>query len=194
MNNMIGVFAVAVALGLDAFSVALGLGLSGVSRTFKTRFVGTVAVLHVVMPLLGLYLGLAAGSFLGKWAAIVGAVVLAYIGLEMIRKGMESHQITARFGEARQKLFSQDQHVNLMGWSSVVVLGLSVSVDALAVGFGLGTTKFPIFYTVITTGIVAGIMTGLGWLGGKYFSEFFGKRAQALGGALLILLAIKMLL
>ena len=46
MNNMIGVFAVAVALGLDAFSVALELGLSGVSRTFKTRFVGTVAVLR----------------------------------------------------------------------------------------------------------------------------------------------------
>ena len=142
---------------------------------------------------LGLYLGLAAGSFLGKWAAIVGAVVLAYwLRNDKKRDGKPSDH--RPFWEARQKLFSQDQHVNLMGWSSVVVLGLSVSVDALAVGFGLGTTKFPIFYTVITTGIVAGIMTGLGWLGGKYFSEFFGKRAQALGGALLILLAIKMLL
>lgn len=191
---MIGVFAVAVALGLDAFSIALGLGLSGVSRIFKTRFVGTVAVLHVVMPLLGLYLGLAAGSFLGKWAAIVGAVVLAYIGFEMIRKGIENDQTTARFGEARQKLFRRGPQVNLVGWSSVLVLALSVSVDALAVGFGLGTTKVPILYTVMTTGIVAGVMSSLGWLGGKYFSELFGKRAQAAGGILLILLAIKMLL
>ncbi|MGI6551221.1 MAG: manganese efflux pump MntP family protein [Syntrophomonadales bacterium] len=194
LNNMIGVFAVAVALGLDAFSVALGLGLSGVSRSYRTRFVGTVAALHVIMPLLGLYLGLAAGSFMGKWAAIVGALVLAFIGFQMIREGLGSYETTAKFGEAREKLFNKRPEVSLGGWSSVLVLGLSVSVDALAVGFGLGTTKVPILYTVITTGIVAGIMTALGWLGGRYFSELIGKRAQAAGGILLILMAIKMLL
>ncbi|MGE5543760.1 MAG: manganese efflux pump MntP family protein [Bacillota bacterium] len=191
---MIGVFAVAVALGLDAFSVALGLGLSGVSRSFRTRFIGTVALLHVAMPLFGLYLGLAAGSFMGKWAAIAGALVLAYIGFQMIREGLESYQTVVKFSEARQKLFNKAPEVSLGGWSSVLVLGLSVSVDALAVGFGLGITKVPILYTVITTGIVAGIMTGLGWLGGKYFNELAGKRAQAAGGILLILMAIKMLL
>lgn len=191
---MIGVFAVAVALGLDAFSVALGLGLSGVSRSYRTRFIGTVAALHIIMPLLGLYLGQAAGSFLGKWAAIVGALVLAYIGFQMIREGFGKYETAVRFGEAREKLFSKGPDVSLRGWSSVLVLGLSVSVDALAVGFGLGTAKVPIFYTVMTTGIVAGIMTGLGWLGGKYFSELVGKRAQAAGGILLILMAIKMLL
>ncbi len=194
MNNMVGVFAVAVALGLDAFSVALGLGLSGASRSFRTRFIGTVAAMHVVMPLLGLYLGLAAGSFLGKWAAIVGALVLAYIGFQMIREGLGSYETTASFGEAREKLFKKGPEVSLGGWLSVLVLGLSVSVDALAVGFGLGTTKVPILYTVMTTGIVAGVMTGLGWLGGRYFSELVGKRAQAAGGILLILMAVKMLL
>lgn len=193
MNNFIGILAVAVALGLDAFSVALGLGLSGVSRSFKTRFVGMVALLHVIMPLAGLYLGLAVGSYLGKWAAIVGSIVLAYIGLQMMRRGVGSHQTEMSFKEARGKL-EQKPVVNLSGWSSVLILGLSVSVDALAVGFGIGTAKVPIFYTVLTTGTVAGIMTGMGWLGGQYFSELIGKRAQAAGGILLILLAIKMLM
>lgn len=191
---MIGVFAVAVALGLDAFSVALGLGLSGVSRSFRTRFIGTVAFLHVAMPLLGLYLGLAAGNYLGKWAAIAGALVLAYIGFQMIREGIAGYQTAFKFKDAREKLFMKEPGANLGGWSSVLVLALSVSVDALAVGFGLGTTKVPILYTVMTTGIVAGVMTGLGWLGGKYFSELVGKRAQAAGGILLILIAVKMLL
>ena len=192
---MIEVFAVAVALGLDAFSIALGLGLSGVSRYYRTRFIGTVALLHVAMPLLGLYLGLAAGSFMGKWAAIAGAIVLAYIGFQMIREGLQSYQTTARFSEARKKLFNnKEPETSLGGWSSVLVLGLSVSVDALAVGFGLGTARVPVLYTVVTTGIVAGVMTGLGWLGGKYFSDLVGKRAQAAGGILLFLMAIKMLL
>lgn len=194
MNSMVEVFAVAVALGLDAFSVALGLGLSGVSRYFRTRFIATVALLHVAMPLLGLYLGLAAGSFMGKWAAIAGAVVLAYIGFQMIREGLQSYQTTAKFSEARKKLFTKGPEISLDGWSSVLVLGLSVSVDALAVGFGLGTARVPILYTVVTTGIVAGVMTGAGWLGGKYFSDLVGKRAQAAGGILLIAMAIKMLL
>ncbi len=191
---MLEVFAVAVALGLDAFSVALGLGLSGVSRYYRTRFIGTVALLHVAMPLLGLYLGLAAGNFMGKWAAIAGALVLAYIGFQMIREGLQSYHTTAKFSEARKKLFANEPEINLGGWSSVLVLGLSVSVDALAVGFGLGTARVPILYTVVTTGIVAGVMTGAGWLGGKYFSDLVGKRAQAAGGILLIAMAIKMLL
>jgi len=37
-------------------------------------------------------------------------------------------------------------------------------------------------------------MTGAGWMGGKYFSDLVGKRAQAAGGILLILMAIKMLM
>ncbi|MGE5423703.1 MAG: manganese efflux pump, partial [Ignavibacteriales bacterium] len=68
-NSMISVLAVAVALGADAFSVALGLGLSGVPRSFKIKFVVTVAVFHVIMPLVGLYVGLTAGNLFGRWAA-----------------------------------------------------------------------------------------------------------------------------
>ncbi|NLW44010.1 MAG: manganese efflux pump [Syntrophomonadaceae bacterium] len=194
MNSMIEVFAVAVALGLDAFSVAMGLGLSGVSRYYRTRFIGTVALLHVAMPLLGLYLGLAAGTFMGKWAAIAGAVVLAYIGFQMIREGLREFQTAVRISEAREKLLLKEPETTLGGWASILVLGFSVSIDALAVGFGLGTARVPILYTVVTTGIVAGVMTGAGWMGGKYFSDLVGKRAQAAGGILLILMAIKMLM
>lgn len=195
MNNILSVLAVAVALGADAFSVALGLGLSGVSRNFKVRFVGTVAVFHVIMPLLGLYIGLTAGNILGRWAAIIGAVVLAFIGFQMLRKGLEDEERSNMDG-ARTKLASQKAEAarGMSGWAAIAVLALSVSVDALAVGFGLGTTQVPIVYTVVTMGSVAGIMTGLGWIGAKYSSEILGRRAQAVGGIILTILAIKMLL
>lgn len=184
-NSMISVLAVAVALGADAFSVALGLGLSGVPRSFKTKFVVTVAVFHVVMPLVGLYVGLTAGNLFGRWAAIIGAIVLAFIGFEMLRKGFEKEE------QANQQ--SKDSR-NMTGWGAIAVLALSVSVDALAVGFGLGTARVPIPYTVAIMGTVAGIMTGLGWIAAKYSSELLGRRAQAVGGIILTILAIKMLL
>lgn len=192
LNNMLSVFAVAVALGADAFSIALGLGLSGTTRSFKVRFVGVVAILHVMMPLIGLEVGAMAGQFLGKWAAIIGAVVLAFIGVQMLKKGFESEK-PIKLSEARQKIKNTTEP-SFTGWMAVIVLGLSVSIDALTVGFGLGTARVPILYTVITTGFLAGLMTAFGWLGAKYFSEVIGRRAQIFGGLILTVLAVKMLL
>lgn len=189
---MLSVFAVAIALGADAFSIALGLGLSGTTRNFKIRFVVVVAVLHVIMPLVGLELGAVAGQFLGKWAAVIGAVVLAFIGLQMLKNGFESEKPVS-LREARQKLNKKSDQ-SFTGWTALIVLGLSVSIDALTVGFGLGTARVPILYTVITTGFFAGLMTAFGWLGARYFSEVIGRRAQIFGGLILTVLAVKMLL
>jgi len=191
LNELMGSFIVAIALGLDAFSVALCLGLSGISRTFKLQFIGVVSILHVLLPLTGLYLGLAAGNLAGKWAAIIGALVLAFIGQQMIREGLAKEEVMC-FREARVKMERNDR-IALGGWTAVLVLGLSVSVDALVAGFGLGITRVSILSTVVIMGVVAGLMTGLGWLGAKYCSELIGKRAEAVGGVLLILLALKIL-
>jgi len=87
----------------------------------------------------------------------------------------------------------RNDRIALGGWTAVLVLGLSVSVDALVAGFGLGITRVSILSTVVIMGVVAGLMTGLGWLGAKYCSELIGKRAEAVGGVLLILLALKIL-
>ncbi|NLB17583.1 MAG: manganese efflux pump [Syntrophomonadaceae bacterium] len=191
MNELFGVFIVAISLGLDAFSVALSLGLSGISRLFKIQFMGVVAILHVLLPLVGLYLGLAVGNMVGKWASIIGAIVLAFIGLQMVKGGLAKEEVMS-FPEARGKMKNNDR-IALGGWTSVLVLGLSVSVDALVAGFGLGITQASILSTVLIMGMVAGLMTGLGWLGAKYCNELIGKRAEAFGGVILILLALKML-
>lgn len=98
------------------------------------------------------------------------------------------------FAEARQKLFQERSEMDFRGWVPLTILGLSVSIDALTVGFSLGTARVHIIYTVITTGAVAGLMTSLGWIGARFFSEITGRRAQAFGGLVLTLLAIKMLL
>jgi putative Mn2+ efflux pump MntP len=96
------------------------------------------------------------GNILGRWAAIIGAVVLAFIGFQMLRKGLEDDDKASKEG-ARTRIAGQKAETSkgLSGWAAIAVLALSVSVDALAVGFGLGTTRVSIVYTVITMGTVA---------------------------------------
>jgi len=192
-NSMMMVIVVAIALGTDAFSVALGLGVAGASPTFRKRFVALVGIMHVFMPLVGLYLGLTVGKFLGRMASVLGAVILFLIGLEMLKKGFQKES-PMTWRKAKYKPMEKRSDGDLANWASLLVLGVSVSVDALTVGFSLGAAKVPILYTVLITGLVAALMTSLGWVGAKFFSEVMGKRAQTLGGLMLAAIAVKMLM
>lgn len=191
-GELFTVLLVAIVLGADAFSLSMGMGLRGVSRRYEIRFSSMVALFHVFMPLLGLSIGMAAGKYLGVWAGRIGAVVLAYIGIEMLIKAyreIRPHSIP--FNEARE--YMSKSRINLGdGWVSLMLLTTSVSIDALTVGFSLGTIKAPILTTVLITGAVAGIMTMLGFKGGKIFSRLVGSYSQGIGGLVLLVLAVLM--
>lgn len=186
------VILVAIVLGADAFSLSMGMGIRGVSRRYEWRFSATVGVFHVFMPLIGLSLGIAAGKVLGVWAGRIGAIVLLYIALEMMWKSYrELKPRVLSFEKARGSLSPREDKPS-DSWISLLVLTTSVSIDALTVGFSLGTLNAPILFTVLIMGAVAGTMTMLGFKGGKLFSRAVGSYSQAVGGLILLALAIKM--
>lgn len=191
-GELLTVILVAIVLGADAFALSMGMGLKGVSRRYELRFSFLVALFHVLMPLLGLSLGMIAGNYLGVWAGRIGAVVLAYIGLEMLWKAYrEIRPRSIAFREGRELLAENRLDIS-EAWISIVLLTTSVSIDALTVGFSLGTIKAPILTTVLIMGLAAGCMTMLGFKGGKIFSRVAGSYSQAMGGLVLVALAIKM--
>ena len=71
IEQYITIILVAVVLGLDAFSLSMGMGLKGVARDFAVKFVATVGILHIIMPLIGLNVGLAVGQFLGMGLSLI---------------------------------------------------------------------------------------------------------------------------
>jgi putative Mn2+ efflux pump MntP len=193
MEQLLTIILVAVVLGLDAFSLSLGLGLQGRSRGYGVKFSAMVGLFHIIMPLIGLNLGLVVGKFLGVWASRLGAVILAYIAVDFIIKGYrESRPRSYTFKEGKS-IITQTNDSYRENWGNMLLLGISVSIDALTVGFSLGTFKMPIFITVIIMGMVAAIMTLLGFLGGRMFSRLVGSYAQMAGGLVLAALAIKLL-
>lgn len=171
---------VAVALGLDAFSVAVGLGTQGANSKQALRVSLWVTVFHVFMPLLGLFLGFEVGKFLGQTAQSVGAVILLLIGIEMVWEGMKP---------PRQKRVT----FLLSGWGGLVLAGI-VSIDALAVGFGLGMLGIALGEAVVLLGVIAGVMTAGGFFCGNQLGKWFPQGATFIGGGILILIGLRLFL
>ena len=173
------VFALALALSADAFSFSLGLGMTGVTRRQVYLISLTVFAFHVIMPLAGYFAGGFMGHYLGRWAGYVGAGVLVLLGLRMIWEGF-SHQ---------RENFSRYILTSVYG---IGIMGATVSIDALSVGFTLGTQQVALGLAAVIIGVVSGVMTFIGLGLGQKVGEWIGQRAVIIGGVILVLIGIKM--
>lgn len=193
--NLVWVVAVATALGADAFSLALAIGLAGIRKNMMVKLSLVVAVFHVFMPLGGMILGQALGSIIGQLSSLIGALVLIGLGGRMLYKVYRPTMQSFPLREAREALFCSNNtpDSSLKGYG-IFVLAASVSLDALSVGFSLGTIRADILMTVMVIGIIAGLMTGMGLVLGRIMGTRLGERAELFGGAALLLIGIKLLL
>ncbi len=191
--NYPAVLLVSIALGVDAFSVAIGIGLLGVKIREIFLVSGVVSVFHVVMPLIGLYLGAYLGNIAGPIAGTIGALVLLAIGFNTIWESLRKRGVF-KSSDMLDSSKTNGATINIQSPVSLFLMAASVSLDALTVGFGLGTLQVDLFLTVITMGIVAGLMTALGLIFGKGLNKAVGNKAELLGGIILILIGLKFLI
>lgn len=131
------------------------------------------------MPIIGYYIGELVGSYVDRAAAIVGALILLYLGVRMIKNGFTGD------GEDEQKQM-------LGNTGGLLVLSGSVSMDALSVGFTLGTQDVNLMQAALVMGVVAGIMTYTGLNFGRFVGEKLGEKAQIIGGVILIAIGIRL--
>lgn len=173
--------ALAIALGTDSFSLSLGIGIAGVNRNQIAKISTSVSIFHVIMPLIGYYAGEIFGSLIGQWATYLGAGILLLLGGKMIFE---------YWGKSEENQNCSYVVKSLLG---ILILSGSVSLDALSVGFTLGTQKFPLMTSVLVFGVVAGLMTLLGLIFGKRLGCWFGQKATLVGGFVLVAIGLKLL-
>jgi putative Mn2+ efflux pump MntP len=169
---------VSIALGMDAFSFSLALGLIGTRYKMALKLAFIIAVFHIIMPLGGLWAGQKLGTIFGDIAIGIGAVILLLLGGKMI------------WGSFKDP----DSPANTPSLKGVGIYALagSVSVDALSVGFSLGTFVTKILPAVFIMGFTAGAMTFTGVYLGRRAGTWLGKKAEALGGLILVFIGLKM--
>jgi putative Mn2+ efflux pump MntP len=165
-----------IPLGLDTFAVSAALGVLKPSKRERLRISLAMAAFEMGMPLIGLALGHALGTVIGTAADYVAIGVLASLGIWMLAHQDENE------GERAVQLLSGS---GLM----LVAIGISISLDELAMGFTIGLVHLSIWRAVVLIGAQAFVLAQLGLRLGSRISENARENAERLAGIALIGLA-----
>ena len=172
--------ALVVPLGLDTFAVAAALGMAGATRATRLRISILFPAFEAAMPLVGLALGAPLGHAIGDWADYVAIGVLLAFGLyTLLGAEAREERTIARLADTRGP--------------AVLLLGLSISLDELAIGFTLGLLRLPSALVIALIAVQAMIVTQIGLRLGSRLGERLRETAERLAGLMLTALAIVLL-
>ncbi|WP_027339907.1 manganese efflux pump MntP family protein [Halonatronum saccharophilum] len=184
----IELLALGIALGTDAFSIAMAIGVRRIGLILIIKLSLLIGALHIIMPLLGMGVGYVLHTFFGSYyfegtidniASLLGAGILMILGMVMVYESLSSKDIC-------------DLEFSLRGWP-LLVLALSVSIDALSVGFTLGILNSSVIISSFILGLITTFMVILGLFIGNKVGCLLKGRAEVLGGVTLILLGIHLM-
>jgi manganese efflux pump family protein len=170
--------ALVLPLGLDTFAVAAAIGMIGVSSSARRRISLLFTGFEAGMPLVGLALGVPLGHAIGAAAEYVAIAVLIAFGIYTLA-GDDDDERVAELAE--------------MTGVRTIALGISISLDELAIGFTLGLLHIS---AALVIALIAGqtlIVTQLGLRLGSRLSERIRESAERLAGAALTTLGIVLL-
>ena len=177
----LSVLLMAVALGTDAFSVAVAIGPRARDGRAVFRLVWHFAWFQFMMTFAGALIGEGASEWLSSVGRYVAAGLLGGVAIHMFVGALKREEASSRYGDPT------------MGWS-LVVLSIATSLDALAVGVGLGlVSKVEVLGPSVVIGVVAGVMTLGGLFLGRRLATRIGSKAEFLGAVILAALAVKQL-
>ena len=175
-------FILAIGLSMDAFAVSVCKGLA----TGKLKIKHYLAVglwfggFQALMPAVGYFLGSTFEKYITAVDHWIAFVLLALIGGNMIREALSGDEESADAG---------------IGFRVMLTMAVATSIDALAIGITFGLlpdVNLPAAVSFI--GITTCLLSMLGLKIGNVFGTKYKTKAEITGGAILILLGLKILL
>jgi putative Mn2+ efflux pump MntP len=164
-------------LGLDTFAVAAALGMGGLPPQQRLRVSLVMSSFEMAMPVVGLLLGHALGHLVGGAADFVAIGLLALLGLWMVVHEEEDE------GEKVAQLAGRQGLV-------LLALGISISLDELAIGFTIGLLHLSLWLAVVLIGAQAFLFAQIGLRLGAQLNATLRDRAEQLAGLALLALAL----
>ncbi len=174
-------FLLAVGLSMDAFTVSICKGLA--VRKLKPGHMllcGTwFGVFQGLMPLIGYFLFVAIKDYIEGVDHWIAFVLLLFLGAKMIKESFSGCEecVEASFGV-----------------KTMFVMAIATSIDALAAGITLVLPGVNIFLAVLFIGVITFIFSSIGVKIGNVFGAKYKNKAEFAGGAILILIGLKILL
>ena len=200
-----GILALAVGLAMDATAVSAARGLA--APRLLARHVLSVALFfggfQALMPLFGWLVGSRVGAYVAAWDHWIVFAVFASLGGKMLweaRKGTEPAPAavgagpgTGATGEAASA-GAVNAPADLFGVRVMLLLAVATSIDAFAAGVTLPMLEAPVALSLATIGVTTALLSAAGLFAGRRFGAMLGRRLDAVGGIVLLALAVKALL
>ncbi|MGG7446571.1 manganese efflux pump MntP [Kosakonia oryzendophytica] len=174
--NLSATILLAFGMSMDAFAASIGKGATlhkpRFSEALRTGLI--FGVIETLTPLIGWGLGMLATQFVLEWNHWIAFVLLVFLGGRMILEGFS--------GDDAETTETPQRH----GFWLLVTTAIATSLDAMAVGVGLAFLQVNIIATALAIGCATLIMSTLGMMIGRFIGPWLGKRAEILGGIVLI--------
>jgi len=176
---------IAFGLAMDCFAVSLGIGASPTPCTPRSifRLSFHFGLFQGGMTLLGWLLGSTMVNLIAGFDHWIAMLLLAWVGGRMVFEGLSRHE---------EKPVEECNDPTR--GSSLIMLSVATSIDALGVGLSLALLKVNVIAASLVIGAVSLIVSVIGLLGGSRLSRRFGKGVEVLGGLVLIAIGFRIVL
>ena len=172
---------ISIGLAMDAFAVSICKGLSMKKMSWKKALIVALyfGIFQGLMPIIGYLLGTSFESFVTKIDHWIAFGLLVLIGINMLKEA---------FGNDTENCNDN------VDFKTMVVLAIATSIDAIAVGISFAFLQVNIILAVVLIGIITFTICVLGVKIGNKFGDKYERKAETVGGLILILMGIKILL
>ncbi|MBM3707010.1 MAG: manganese efflux pump [Actinobacteria bacterium] len=178
---MINILFISFSLAMDCFAVSITGGSStkkpGILDAFKVGlFFG---LFQAIMPLIGWLIGYSFRNLIDIIDHWIAFSLLAVIGIKMLYKAFKK---------------TEKKKTAITRLSTLLVLSVATSIDALVIGVSLSLMKIPLYLSVIIIGLFTFIFSIIGYFLGHKIGKVIGDKMEIIGGVILIGIGIKILI
>lgn len=179
----LSVLVIAIVLSADCFAVAFSgsISMQRITPFQMTRTALSFGLFQAMMPVLGWLVGRTVVDAVASYDHWLAFILLALIGGKMIWGSFRTEE-------------SRPAGTDITKGFTLIVLSVATSIDALAVGLTFAFLEVNITLASVTIGVVAFLVTVIGFLAGRKAGKLMGKRAKAIGGLILIAIGLRILL
>lgn len=175
--NATSIAALSLAMSTDAFAAAVGKGAAlqraQIKEALRTGLI--FGVIEAITPVIGWALGTVAAPYVSAWDHWIAFVLLLVLGLKMAHEGLSSPED------------EQSKPVSHSFWL-LAMTGFATSIDAMAVGVSLAFIDADIWIIAPAIGLATFSMVTIGVMVGRGIGAVVGKRAELLGGIVLVVI------
>ena len=181
--DFVSVLTIALALSVDCFTVALSGSISMRIFSFFQVFRTSLAfgLFQAVMLALGWLAGQTIVNMIATYDHWVAFILLALVGGRMIWESFRSSGGNTPSTDITKGIL-------------LLTLSVATSIDALAVGLTFAFLEVNIVLASSTIGGIAFAATAVGFLSGRKIGGLVGRRAEAIGGMVLIGIGLRIIL